>query len=204
MAVISVLIAAVAAGVGAWWVQDRMKAPLTAAQERALKAGDSFKECGDCPEMVVVPAERFLMGSPAGQGNDNEHPQHAVTMAKPFAVAKFALTFAEWDACAAHGDCDSDISDNAFGRGRRPVISVSWNDAQTYVKWLSSATGKQYRLLSEAEYEYAARAGTDTRYPWGDHVKPNGRAMANYDYYGSGYGTTPVGSFPPTLLVSTT
>ena len=79
--------------------------PLTAAQERALKAGDSFKECEDCPEMVVVSPGRFLMGTPAGQGDDHERPQHEVTIARPFAVAKFALTFDEWDACASHGGC---------------------------------------------------------------------------------------------------
>ena len=117
-------------------------APLTAARERALKAGHSFKEGADCPEMVVVPAGRFLMGSPEGQGYDDEHPQHEVTIAKPFAVAKFALTFDEWDACAAHGGCARDVSDSGWGRGRRPVINVSWDDAQAYVKWLSSITGK--------------------------------------------------------------
>ena len=94
-----------------------------------------------------------------------------MTIAKPFAVAKFELTFDEWDACAAHGDCAQHVSDNGWGRGRRPVINVSWDDAQTYVKWLSRITGKHYRLLSEAEYEYAARAGTETKYPWGDDIK---------------------------------
>ena len=157
-------------GAAAWWNQDWLKEeiyalaerkrPLDAAQERALKAGDPFKECRDCPEMIVVPAGRFLMGSPAGQGDDDERPQHEVTIAKPFAVAKFELTFDEWDACAAHGDCAPHVSDSGWGRGRRPVINVSWDDAQTYVKWLSRITGKPYRLLSEAEYEYAARAGT--------------------------------------------
>ena len=179
------------------------RAPLTAAQERALKAGDSFKEGADCPEMVVVPAGRFLMGSPKGQGYDNERPQHEVTIAKPFAVAKFALTFDEWDACAARGGCRPDVSDSGWGRGRRPVINVSWDDAQAYVKWLSSITGKPYRLLSEAEYEYAARAGTETKYPWGDDIKLNGKAMANCDGCGSQWDdkqTAPVGSFSANRL----
>jgi hypothetical protein len=152
---------------------------LTAAQERALKAGDSFKEGTDCPQMIVVPAGRFLMGSPAGQGSDDECPQHEVTIAKPFAVAKFALTFDEWDACAARGGCRPDVSDSGWGRGRRPVINVSWDDAQAYVKWLSSITGKPYRLLSEAEYEYAARAGSQRAYPWGGGRRDQAESQAD-------------------------
>ncbi|MBV8103182.1 MAG: SUMF1/EgtB/PvdO family nonheme iron enzyme [Hyphomicrobiales bacterium] len=173
-------------------------APLTAAEERALKPGDSFKEGPDCPEMIVVPAGRFLMGSPEGQGNADEHPQHEVTIARPFALAKFALTFDEWDACAARGGCRSDVSDNGWGRGRRPAINVTWDDAQAYVKWLSSVTGKPYRLLSEAEHEYAARAGSETKYPWGDDIKLDGQAMANCYGCGSQWDdkqTAPVGSF---------
>ena len=129
--------------------------------------------------MIVAPAGRFLMGSPAGQGSDNERPQHEVKIATPFAVAKFALTFEEWDACVSYGDCDPRVGDSGWGRGRRPAIHVTWDDAQTYVRWLSRITGKEYRLLSEAEYEYAARAGTETNYPWGEDIKLNGRAMAN-------------------------
>ena len=140
------------------------------------------------------------MGSPEGQGNDFERPTHEVTIAKPFAVAKFELTFDDWDACAAHGDCAQHVSDSGWGRGRRPAINVNWNDAQTYIKWLSRITGKPYRLLSEAEYEYAARAGTETKYPWGDEIKLEGKAMANCDGCGSqwdGKKTAPVGSFAP-------
>ena len=91
------------------------------------------------------------------------------------------------------------VSDSGWGRGARPAINVSWEDAETYVGWLSRITGKSYRLLSEAEYEYAARAGTETKYPWGDDIMVNGRAMANCDGCGSqrdSNGTTPVGSFP--------
>ena len=103
--------------------------PLTAAQERALEAGDLFRKGADSPEMIVVPAGRFLLGSPADQGDDDEHPQHGVTITKPFAVSKFALTFDGWDACAARGGCRSDVSDSGWGRGRRPAINVSWDDA---------------------------------------------------------------------------
>ena len=168
---------------------------LTAAQERSLKAGDSFKECGGCPEMIVVPAGRFTMGSP---GYGDERPPHDVTIAKPFAVSRFALTFDEWDACAARGDCNKNVSDSGWGRGRRPAINVNWDDAQAYVKWLSRITGRDYRLLSEAEYEYAARAGTQMAYPWGDEIKLNGETMANCNGCGSKWDvkqTAPVGSF---------
>jgi formylglycine-generating enzyme required for sulfatase activity len=109
------------------------------------------------------------------------------------------LTFDEWDACAAHGDCDPHVQDSRWGRGRRPTINISWDDAQTYAKWLSRITGKEYRLLSEAEYEYAARAGTQAAFPWGDDIELNGRTMANCNGCGSqwdGKQTAPVGSFP--------
>jgi formylglycine-generating enzyme required for sulfatase activity len=148
--------------------------------------------------MTVVPAGRFLMGSPKG-GGDDERPHHEVAILKPFAVATFALTFDEWDACASHGGRRADVGDEGWGRGRRPAINVSWDDARAYVKWLSGVTGKPYRLLSEAEYEYAARAGSKTKYPWGDDIKLNGRAMANCDGCGSQWDnkqTAPVGSFP--------
>ena len=133
-------------------------------------------------------------------GSPSEETQHQVTIAKPFAVSKFELTFDEWDACAAHGDCDPHVSDNGWGRHRQPVINVSWDDAQRYVAWLSRITGKKYRLLSEAEYEYAARAGTQTAYPWGDDIKLNGKAMAYCGRCGSQWDNkqpAPVGSFPP-------
>ena len=90
---------------------------LTAVQERALKPGDPVKECSDCPEMVVVPAGRFTMGSPEGEGDESERPRHPVQIAKPFAVAKFQLTFNEWDACVANGDCDPHVGDSGWGRG---------------------------------------------------------------------------------------
>jgi formylglycine-generating enzyme required for sulfatase activity len=113
-------------------------------------------------------------------------------------VSKNELTFAEWDACAAQGGCNPHVVDNSFGRGRQPVINVSWDEAtREYVAWLSSITGKTYRLLTEAEYEYAARAGTTTAYPWGDNVGTNN---ANCSGCGSAWDhdkTAPVGSFAP-------
>jgi len=176
---------------------------LTAAQEQALKPGNTFKECAtDCPDMIVIPAGSFMMGSPPSEKGryTNEGPQHQVTISRPFAVSKLDVTFDEWDACAKFGDCAKDISDSGFGRGQRPVINVSWYDAQRYVAWLSKITGKTYRLLTEAEYEYATRAGTQTAYPWGDDVELDGKAMANCNGCGSKWdmkGTAPAGSFSP-------
>src|SRR6185295_13805483 len=116
-----------------------------------------------------------------------------------FAVSKFDVTFDDWDACMTTGGCPHEGRASDFGRGRgnRPVIFVSWDDARAYIAWLSRMTGKPYRLLTEAEYEYAARAGTQTSYPWGDEI---GKNNANCNGCGSqwdGRGTTPVGSFSP-------
>jgi formylglycine-generating enzyme required for sulfatase activity len=172
----------------------------TEAQEKALKPGDPIHECADCPQMVVVPAGSFMMGSPETQrmiDKIDEHPQHTVTIAKPFAVSKFEVTFAEWNACWTQGGCPRS-ADSGFGGGQQPVINVSWDEAQEYVAWLSRITGKAYRLLTEARYEYAARAGTQTKYPWGDDIELNGQAMANCNGCGSQWDnkqTAPVGSF---------
>lgn len=170
---------------------------LTAEAERALKPQASFRECArDCPEMIVLPAGSFTMGSPASENGHEggEAPQHKVTIAHPFAVSKFLVTFADWDACVSVGGCPQN-SEGSFGRGRKPVINVTWDEAKQYAAWLSLMTGKPYRLLSEAEWEYAARAGTTTAYPWGDEI---GTGNANCKGCGSrwdGRETSPVGSF---------
>jgi len=160
--------------------------------------GETFKDCPECPEMVVVPAGTFMMGSPASEKGrfKDEGPRHRVTIAKPFAVGKFEVTFAEWDACVAAGGCNGHHPDDrGWGRGRYPVINVSWTDAKSYVSWLSRKTGKRYRLLSESEWEYVARAGTTTRYAWGNDIGPN---KANCGGCGSQWDnrqTAPVGRF---------
>jgi formylglycine-generating enzyme required for sulfatase activity len=146
--------------------------------------------------MVVVPAGEFTMGSPLQEigRSDDEGPQRTVTLARPFAVSRLELTFAEWDACVAHGDCDPRVRDS-WGRGRQPATSVNWHDARRYVAWLSRVTGRPYRLLSEAEWEYAARAGTSTAYSWGDEI---GERNANCNGCGSRWDAkqaAPVGSF---------
>ncbi len=175
--------------------------PLSPTQERALKPKDTFKECANCPQMIVVPAGSFSMGSSASDPNrrPDEGPQHTVTFAQRFAVGQFELTFAEWDACTGGGGCSSYTpSDATWGRGRRPVINVSWQNAKAYLAWLSAKTdGKTYRLLTEAEYEYATRAGTTTAYPWGNAI---GKNHANCNGCGSQWDnkeTAPVGLFEP-------
>jgi formylglycine-generating enzyme required for sulfatase activity len=180
--------------------------PLSAAEECSMKPKDVFKECEKCPEVIVVPAGEFNMGSPEDEPdrNKNESPQHIVRFARQFAVGRFAVTFDEWDACVADGGCNGYIpSDNGWGRGNRPVIHVSWTDAQAYVAWLSSKTGKTYRLLTEAEREYVTRAGTTTPFWFGSTISLE---QANFDdkhpYNNSPPGgrrgeTLPVDSFAP-------
>lgn len=172
-------------------------------------SGQSFRDCYDtdpvknlaCPEMVVVPAGSFVMGSSEAEirklaqefkGNwwKAEGPQRKVIFKKSFAVGKFEITFDEWAACAVDGCSHKRPSDQGWGRGRRPVIDVSWSDAKQYVDWLSGRTGRRYRLLSEAEWEYAARAGTTTRYAFGHAIT---KALANFQ----ADRTVLVGSFVP-------
>ena len=158
-----------------------------------------FRDCPDCPEMVVVPAGSFMIGSPEHEAgrHDSEGPRRCVTIDKPFAVGKYEVTFDEWDACVNSRGCRGyRPKDAGWGRGRRPVIGISWDDAQAYVRWLSRKTGKKYRLLSEAEWEYAARGVTTTRYSWGNAI---GRNLANCDGCDSRWDnrqTAPAGSFP--------
>jgi formylglycine-generating enzyme required for sulfatase activity len=161
--------------------------PVRAEGERP---GRELRDCPDiCPLMVVLPAGRFAMGENSWETEAN--PQHKVTIAQPFAVGKYEVTFAEWEACVAGGGCTSNPrpSDQGWGKGQRPVINVSWHDAKEYVAWLSRKTGKAYRLLSEAEWEYSARAETSTRYAFGDKIE---RSLAQYGRSQ----TVDVGSFP--------
>ena len=131
------------------------------------KSGTVFQDCPTCPQMVVIPAGRFMMGSPEGDGQarDNERPQREVPIKSPFAVSLFEVTFAEWNVCVEAGGCAHRPDDSGWGQGARPVINVSWDDiSKEYLPWLSRVSGQTYRLLTEAEWEYAARAGTTTRY----------------------------------------
>ena len=171
-----------------------------AAQEEApqWEVGAVFRDCPACPEMVVVPAGSFMMGSSASEEDhtDAESPVHRVTIAAPFAVGVYEVTFDEWDACVGAGGCGGyRPEDEGRGRGRHPVSRVSWEDAQAYVDWLSRETSEDYRLLSEAEWEYAARAGTTTRYHWGDDIGRNRANCRRYPCGDSWEFTAPVGSF---------
>jgi formylglycine-generating enzyme required for sulfatase activity len=155
-----------------WRLVMRPASVLTAEQEKEMAArpGAEFRECAvGCPVMIVVPAGKFTMGSPEDEKGRSEWegPQHEVTIARPFAVGRTDVTFAEWDICVAAAACPK-TSDNGWGRGDRPVILVSWEEAKGYVRWLTRMTGKVYRLLSESEWEYAARAGNQSRYTFGD------------------------------------
>ena len=159
--------------------------------------GSTFRDCEQCAEMVVVPAGRFRMGDLSGDGAGDERPVHDVTIAAPFAVGKYEVTFAEWDACMAGGGCTHRPDDKGWGRGTRPVINVSWDDAQEYVRWLSRETDKTYRLLSEAEWEYVARAGSTTQYYWGNDRYGNRAVCTTCGSQWDQKSTAPVGSFKP-------
>ena len=151
----------------------------------------SFKDCDKCPEMVVVPSGGFRMGSPETESNRaaDEGPQVDVAVSA-FAIGRYEVTFQEWDVCVADGGCRGYSPDDyGWGRGRRPVIFVDDEDVAAYLGWLSKETGHPYRLPSEAEWEYAARGGSTTAYPWGDAFEA--ARVSN------GSRTMPVGSFPP-------
>ena len=170
-----------------------MAAPANAGQ--AQEPGDTFRDCVACPEMVVLPAGAFVMGTDGR--HEYERPAHRVTLDRAFAMGKFELTFEEWGACFDDGGCGRMPDDHKWGRGRRPVINITWNDTKTYVEWLGAKTGKTYRLPTEAEWEYAAHAGTTSEFSWGDEV---GKNLANCRDCGSKWSqkeSAPVGSFAP-------
>ena len=155
---------------------------------------DSLSSGGTTPLMVVIPAGSFRMGClNPGNCTSNELPVHDVNIPR-FALSMYEVTFDEWDACVDAGGCRYRPDDRGWGRGNRPVIRVDFDSAAEYVAWLSRETGKQYRFPTEAEWEYAARAGTETRYHWGNEVGTN---RANCDGCGSQWDhqTAPVGSF---------
>jgi sulfatase modifying factor 1 len=199
--------------------------------------GQSFRDCRDCPEMVVVPAGRFMMGAlpdePGRSDDGSEEPRHPVVIAHPFAVGKYEVLRDEWaqfvratglpnpegcnihQATAPHWPTVKGLnwSNPGFPQtGRHPAICMSWNEAQAYVAWLSRRTGRHYRLLSEAEWEYAARAGAVTPHSWGERPEDaclyaNGSDLTRKEHYpewnadqpcrdGFVY-TAPAGSFRP-------
>jgi formylglycine-generating enzyme required for sulfatase activity len=175
-------------------------------EKRCLKAKDTFRDCPDCPEMVVVPAGIFTMGSPANEPQrNNGEAQVRITISAPFAAGKYAVTFDEWDACVADSGCNGyKPGDEGWGRGKHPVIYVNWDDANSYVAWLSRKTGKIYRLLSDTEREYVTRAESTTPFWWGASITPKqANYNGNFTYEGGGSKdefigrTLPVDSFEP-------
>ena len=198
-------------------------APVLAAGLRPA-SGEMFRDCAECPQMIVLPAGRFMMGSPENEAerSDDEGPQREVVLATPVAVGRFEVTVGEFRrflAAAGHaagGNCFTDPDGDGTSQptpdaswakpgfeqdDQSPVTCVTWDDAQAYVTWLSRSTGQPYRLLSEAEWEYAARAGTTTPFSFGATISTS---QANYDgnytYANGSTGeyrqrTTAVGSF---------
>ena len=203
------------------------------ACKRPLASGDSFQDCAECPTMIVVPAGRFLMGSPPAEPGrfEDEVPQHEVRVANPFAVSRDPVTRSEYerfvratkrpdpDGCASMSDEGKWVvtaglswTNPGFEQsGDHPAVCVSWDDANAYARWLSERSGRSYRLLSEAEFEYAARAGATTPFPWGSSERdvcahansfdataqrahPDWPAAACDDGYAH---TSPVRTFPP-------
>jgi len=211
------------------WTLATLFITLTTSAQVKLKPGQAFKDCADCPEMVIIPKGTFTMGSPADEAGHAlvEGPQTRVTISQ-FAVAKFDVTRQQWESfvkatnravscgCAFSGFRDTTRKDwqpdpkaswinlGFVQDGTHPVVCITWDDTQDYIKWLSQKTGHTYRLLTEAEWEYAARAGTTTAFPWGSvpsHEFANYGADSGWTGLASGrdkwLGTSPVGSFPP-------
>ena len=159
------------------------------------KPGTIFKDCDTCPEMVVLPKGSFIMGS--ASGNIHEKPIQKITIDRALAAGRYEITFDEWDSCRKELGCSSQVFDRDWGRGRRPLMNVLYADAQEYISWLSRKTGQSYRLPSEAEWEFAARAGTTSEYWWGNSMKPGKANCRKCGTPWSGIQTAPVGSFKP-------
>lgn len=167
-----------------------------------------FRDCPECPLMIELPTGSFTMGAPDGEapaGRDPtrpewteraETPQVEVTIDGRLAVGKYEVTFEEWDRCVEAGGCEHEPDDEGWGRGRRPVVHVARSDAKQYAAWLRRRTGEAYRLPSEAEWEYAARAGTETAYWWGDELGEGRIACDGCGTRWDDRSTAPVGSFP--------
>ena len=166
---------------------------FAASAADAPKPLAAFRDCPECPEMVWLPSGTFIMGSTAQK---EEMPAHRVTFPKPFAIGKYEVTFDEWDACLKAGGCTHNPDDHKWGRGRRPAINVTHDQAKGFAAWLATRTGATYRLPSEAEWEYAARAGTTTEYFWGDEAGQNRANCRDCESEWSKLGSGPVGSFP--------
>jgi formylglycine-generating enzyme required for sulfatase activity len=145
--------------------REPARPPASAPSSAAASSGRTVRDCEGCPELTLIPPGSFEMG--ANELYEFEKPVHGVTIRSSFYMGLREVTFEEWDACVDHGGCTHRPNDRNLGRGRRPVTDIHWNDANAYLAWLSTRTGRKYRLPTEAEWEYAARGGTATTYPWG-------------------------------------
>ncbi|WP_341937070.1 bifunctional serine/threonine-protein kinase/formylglycine-generating enzyme family protein [Marinimicrobium sp. C2-29] len=185
------------------WIEVREEpVELSVSLKKTPVAGASFvndlADGGRGPSMVIVPSGQFTMGSKL---EDNSMPRRDIRIPYAFAISRFEITFSDYAKFAEATERQLP-SDNRWGRGNRPVINVSWNDAVAYTEWLSEATGKRYRLPSESEWEYAARAGTETTFWWGEagaeaDGMANCRRGCNSEYTGLfSSKSAPVGSYP--------
>jgi len=180
----------------------------------AIKPGTLFKDCDICPEMVVLSVGSFIMGTSKDElgHQPDEGPQHTVTFNRPFAIGVYTVTVEEWEAYVQEIGAPRRSGDTRPGRActegkpsypygsRQPAVCLTYHDAENYVKWLAEKTGKSYRLPSEAEWEYAARAGSEGPFPF----PVNEEGIYRINKYANTYGdtdgfeyTAPVGSFPP-------
>jgi formylglycine-generating enzyme required for sulfatase activity len=178
---------------------DEPPAPSAALSAPPIRQGAEdaqvpSRDCDQCPEMILIPAGAFQMGS--NEMFAFEGPVHQVAIATPFLIGRREVTFQEWDACMDDGGCTYRPDDRGLGRGMRPVTDVNWNDTGAYVAWLSRKTGRTYRLPSESEWEYAARAGSATAYPWGKTVDKDRANCAGCTSEPLRH-TVDTGSYPP-------
>jgi len=183
------------------WAVVGNKVCIEKAAQPKLKQGQKFRdELSDGtegPAMVVLPAGEFWMGSEESEkGRDSDERRHTVQIKKPFAIGQYEVTFQEYDQFCEATKCEKP-SDESWGRGQRPVINVTWYDAVAYADWLSEETCERYRLPTEAEWEYAARANTETAYWWGNEVGSNNANCSGCGSQWDGKKTAVVGSFKP-------
>lgn len=175
---------------------------ISSADDQRVHA---FSDCSVCPEMVALPLGSFRQGDLQGSGDDDEQPVHDVRLVQRLALARTEVTYRHWDFCVQAGRCEILPEEGGDARNRpdRPVQNVSWNDTQKFIAWLKDVSGEIYRLPSESEFEYAARAGSQTRFAWGDEPS---RQHANYgtdeccdghvEAADKWFNTAPVRSFP--------
>jgi len=169
----------------------------TSANENQIRViQDLMTDKTSAPIMIIIPAGNFQMGDINDIGQSYEKPVHEVIFDNAFAIGKFPITFEDYDKYLISTQ-KTLISDHTWGRGKRPVINVNIDDAKSYAKWLSTETGEIYRLPSEAEWEYAARAGSLTRYPWGDEIGNNNAICNGCGSIWDRKKTVPVGEFKP-------